>query len=182
VTSSDYSLSNFITNVYHDLGNPSDYPSFRLSGWFLDQANIGKLNNLIGTQLSGVKYINNLGAITGYGIEPEMSNDQLGIYKLLFEYEYFKGMARTVAQSAALNNGGNDWISLKEGDTSITRANKNEISKNFRSMASDARVDLDKAVKMYLKYNAVPEQVAGDDTIGVSNYSLKEWNRSPFVF
>jgi hypothetical protein len=34
---------------------------------------------------------------------------------------------------------------------------------------------------MYLKYNAIPEQVAGDDTVGVSNYSTKEWARSPYI-
>jgi hypothetical protein len=176
-----YSISNFITNVYHDLGNPVDFPIFRLSGWFLDQANLGKLNNLIGTQFSGVYNTGQLGQITGYNIEPMMSNDQMAIYKTLFEYEYFKSAARSVAQSAAFSNGGNDWISLREGDSSITRANKNEISKNFRSMANDAKLDLDRSVKMYLKYNAIPEQVAGDDTVGVSNYSTKEWARSPYI-
>ena len=37
--------------------------------------------------------------------------------------------------------------------------------------------DLDKAVKMYLKYNAVPDQIAGDDTQGTNVYIIEEYNR-----
>jgi hypothetical protein len=164
----NYYLSNFIENVYHDLGNPDDYPVFRLSGWFLDNANIGKLNNLIGTSFSGSRDVDSYGNITGYSIQPEMGYNELAIYKMLFDYEYFKNMTRDVARSAVSSS--SDWISLKEGDSSITRVNKNELSKNFRGLASDAKKDLDSAVKMYLKYNSVAEQVAGDDTFGQYNY------------
>lgn len=172
---SSYSLSNFVEGVSHDLGNPPEYPLFRLSGWFLDNANIGKLNNLIGSSISGVSYQNPSGVTTGYGLEPYISNDQLAIFKMLFDYEYYKNMSRTVAQSAASNS--KDWVSLKEGDSSITRINKNELSKNFRGLANDAKKDLDSAVKMYLKNNCSAEQVAGDDTFGRNNYFTVEWNR-----
>lgn len=65
---------------------------------------------------------------------------------------------------------GQDWLTLQEGDSKITRVNYNEVSKNLRGLAKDAKETLDKAVKMYLKYGAIPEQIAGDDTIGISNY------------
>jgi hypothetical protein len=180
VSNIDFTFSNFVKNVYHDLGNPPDYPLFRISGWFLDQANIGKLNNLIGTQISGVQYTGSLGEVTGYGLEPCTTNDQMAIYKMLFDYEYFKSSARSIAQSSVL--GGNDWISLTEGDSSITRVNKNELSKNFRGLANDAKKDLDQAVKMYLKYNASPQQVAGDDIFGQSYYSNNEWARTTNLY
>lgn len=172
----NYYFSTFIENVYHDLGNPSDYPIFRLSGWFLDNANVGKLNNLIGTCFSGVRETGINGTITGFYLSPDINDDQLAIYKMLFDYEYYKSLTRDVARSAASNS--SDWISLREGDSSITRVNKNELSKNFKGLASDAKSDLDSAVKMYLKYNSIPQQVAGDDTIGESNYSYTEWIRS----
>lgn len=172
----NYYISTFIENVYHDLGNPPDYPIFRLSGWFLDNANIGKLNNLIGTCFSGIRELDTNGNPTGYYITPDINDNQLSIYKMLFDYEYYKNLTRDVARGAASNS--SDWITLREGDSSITRVNKNELSKNFRGLSTDAKKDLDDAVKMYLKYNCLPEQVAGDDTIGVSNYIYSEFIRS----
>ena len=176
MTTQNYSISSFINGVYDDLGNPTDYPPEKITAWFLDNANIGKLNNLIGTCFSGVAFTNDCGNITGYGIEPAIKNDQLAIYKMLFDYEYFKNEARSIAKSSATF--GNDWTNLREGDSSITKINKNEISKNFRALSRDAKEDLDKAVKYYLKYNAVPDQVAGDDTEGISFYIIQEYQRT----
>ncbi len=171
-----YTLTYFVNNIYNELGEPSDYSPQKISAWILDNANLGKLNNLIGTCFSGVAYTNDCGNVTGYGIEPAIRNDQLAIYKMLFDYEYFRGEARNMAKSSATI--GNDWTNLREGDSSITKINKNEISKNFRSLSRDSKEDLDKAVKLYLKYNAIPDQVAGDDTEGVSYYIVQEYQRT----
>ena len=176
MTTQTYTIFNFINGVYEDLGSPSDYSPERISAWFLDNSNIGKLNNLIGTCFSGVAYSNDCGNITGYGIEPSVRNDQLAIYKMLFDYEYFRGEARNMAKSSSTI--GNDWTELSEGDSSIKKINKNEISKNFRSLSKDAKEDLDKAVKLYLKYNAIPDQVVGDDTEGISYYIIQEYQRT----
>jgi hypothetical protein len=73
---------------------------------------------------------------------------------------------------------GSDWTRLQEGDSSITKINKNEISKNLRTLSRDAKEDLDKAVKLYLKYNATPDQIAGDDTEGVSYYIIQDYQRT----
>lgn len=171
-----YSFSQFINSVYDDLGSPTSYPPSRLSGWFLDNSNAGKLNNLIGTHISGVCFQNSSGVTTGYGLFPEPSSDQYSIYKMIFDCEYFKSEARNAASSAMTV--GNDWTSLREGDSAITKINKNEISKNFRGLAQDCKAELDKAVKMYLKYNAIPDQIAGDDTEGVSYYIIQEYQRT----
>lgn len=170
----DY-LTQFIKNVYYDLGEPADYTLARLTAWFIDDSNLGKLNNLIGTTFSGVAYKDDNGIITGYGISPEPTNDQLAIYKLIFDCDFLKSQSRNLAKSSAM--AGNDWTSLREGDSAITKINKNEISKNFRGLAQDCKIELDKAVKMYLKYNAVPDQVVGDDTEGRVNYIIQEYNR-----
>jgi hypothetical protein len=73
---------------------------------------------------------------------------------------------------------GSDWTDLREGDSNIKKINKNEISKNFRGLSQDCQAELNKTVKMYLKYGAVPEQVAGDDTEGVSHYIIQEYQRT----
>lgn len=170
----DEYFKKFIYSIYNDLGQPEDYSISRLASWFLDGYNIGKLNNLIGTQLTTKKVESDCGYF-GYILDPEPSNDQLAIYKMLFDYEFYKNEASKIAKSAA--TAGTDWTNLREADSSITRINRNEISRNFRTLSRDAKDDLDKAVKMYLKYNAIPDQIAGDDTNGQTFYIIQEYNR-----
>ena len=94
---------------------------------------------------------------------------------MLFDYNYYVRLSRSVAVSAS--TAGQDWVTLAEGDSKITRVNKNEISKNLRSLAKDSKEVLDRAVKMYLKYGATAQQVAGDDVIGISNYISISYDR-----
>jgi hypothetical protein len=175
VSTQNYNIAEFVNGVYNDLGNPSDYTTERITAWFLDNANIGKLNNSIGTDFSGIAYTNDCGNITGYGIEPAMRNDQLAIFKQLFEVEYYASQAQNFARSAAAK--GSDWINLREADSSITRVNPNEIAKTFRAFYNDSYKTLKDSIKMYLKYNAIPDQVVGDDTVGQSFYIIQEYNR-----
>lgn len=170
-------LSNFISNLYDELDQPDDYSIARLSGWFLDASNLGRLNNLIGTDYLPTGLTDpNTNAVTGYSITPEIGNNELGIYKLLFDYNYYVQLARNTALAAT--NAAGDWVSLAEGDSKISRINKNEVAKNLRAISRDSKDALDKAVKMYLKYGAIPQQIAGDDTVGVTNYVIVEYNRN----
>lgn len=169
-------FTSFVKNIYQELDNPSDYSTARISGWFLDASNVGQLNNLIGTNYTpGALYDGN-GNPTGYYITPVISGNELGIYKMLFDYNYYVRLSRSVAMGAT--KAGQDWVTLQEGDSKITRVNKNEISKNLRALAKDSKETLDKAVKMYLKYGSVPMQIVGDDYIGTSNYISLNWDRN----
>jgi hypothetical protein len=169
-------FTKFVYGIYNDLEEPENYTITKISAWFLDNANVGKLNNLIGTQISGVAYKDNYGVVTGYDLVPNPSNDQLAIYKMIFDFEYFKNQARFATSSSLVE--GEDWVSLGEGDSRVQRVNKNEIAKNYRALARDTKQDLDKAVKMYLKYNSVPDQIIGDDTEGIYHYVIQEYNRT----
>ena len=165
-------LNDFVGSVYEQIGQPTAYPLPRVSGWLLDNSNLGKLNNLIGTNYVS-EYVS---GITGYSITPQPGNNELAIYSLLFEYNYYSQLARDTAISASTAAG--DWTSLAEGDSRISRVNKNEVSKTLRGLASDIKQNLDKSVKMYLKYEATPSQVVGDDTVAASNYIVVEYNRN----
>lgn len=169
-------FTKFVYGVYTELDEPENFSIAKISAWFLDNANVGKLNNLIGTQISGVAYKDTYGVVTGYDLVPNPSNDQLAIYKMMFDFEYFKNQARFATSSSLVE--GEDWITLGEGDSRVQRINKNEIAKNYRALARDIKQDLDKAVKMYLKYNSIPDQIVGDDTEGVYNYVIQEYNRT----
>lgn len=167
------SFANFVSGVYLDINNPVDYPLSRISGWFLDNSNIGKINNLIGLNISGVVYNTTTGSF--YALEPELSSEEMSIYKKLFECDFYKRQSFEVARSISMIG---DWISIKDGDSSITRVNKNEVSKNFRSIYKDSYEELQFLIKMYLKKTSSAEQIAGDDTIGSSYYYTNDKPRN----
>jgi hypothetical protein len=89
-----------------------------------------------------------------------MGLEESGIYKKLYLKHFYQKKARNVLKGI---DSSVDFISLREGDSMITRTNKNEIAKTYRGMAKDAEEDLEKAVYAYNYYNAVPRQVAGGD-------------------
>ena len=169
-------FTKFVYGVYTELDEPENFSIAKISAWFLDNANVGKLNNLIGTQISGVAYKDTYGVVTGYDLVPNPSNDQLAIYKMIFDCDYFKNQSKNLARGATTI--GSDWTELREGDSSIKKINKNEISKNFRGLAQDCQAELKKNVQMYLKYGAIPQQVAGDDTEGMSYYIIQDYQRT----
>lgn len=171
---SDY-FSDFISGVYDDLGQPDDYSLVRLSGWFLDEANVGYLNNLIGKD-----YVAKGAPVSGCNVDPTapIPNSVLNIYKLLFNYNYY--LAQSRASVLSLTSAANNWTSLQEADSKITRVNPNEVAKTFRGLAKDTKEELAHAVKMYLKYNATPQQVVGDDNIGVIDYNIHGFSRGNY--
>ena len=135
-------FTKFVYGVYTELDEPENFSIAKISAWFLDNANVGKLNNLIGTQISGVAYKDTYGVVTGYDLVPNPSNDQLAIYKMIFDCDYFKNQSKNLARGATTI--GSDWTELREGDSSIKKINKNEISKNFRGLAQDCQAELKK--------------------------------------
>ena len=56
-----------------------------------------------------------------------------------------------------------DFVTLREGDSMITRTNKNEIAKVYRGFAKDAEEELQNLVYAYNFYQAKPRQVAGSE-------------------
>jgi hypothetical protein len=104
-----------------------------------------------------------------YSIFPEMGHQEAAIYRKIFELDFYTKQARNTLRGIAGSEGG-DWTSLREGDSSITRLNKNEVAKSFNSLANSTREELMKMSQYYLKFNSVPQQVVGDDYIPGSYY------------
>jgi hypothetical protein len=107
--------------------------------------------------------------MTNYFITPEMGSEETAIYQKIFELDFYNKQARNTLKGAAGYSGG-DWTSLREGDSSITRVNRNEVAKNYKSLATEARLEVEKMVQSYLKFRATPQQVVGDDTVAGSYY------------
>jgi len=163
------SLTDLVESTYSDLGEMSNYSVEYLSGWYLDNSNIGKLNNLIDSSFSGCVLKDSLGVVTGGYITGDLNGEEQGIFKKLFEYEYYNRQTKYALSGMAGANA-NDWITIKEGDSSIQRVNKNESVKTLRQLSRDARQDLEFMVMNYLKFNTSPEQVTGDDDIAGGFY------------
>ena len=118
-----------------------------ISGWL--DSNIGQLNNVLYTSLSGVN-----GNVNGLGLEEQ------SIYKEMYLYHYYTKQTRNVIRGIANDSNGN-ILSVRDGDNAITFVNKNEVSKVYRSLAQDAYEKLEGLVYKYNSYTASPRQVGG---------------------
>ena len=128
----------------------------QISGWF--ENNIGELNTLIFTSFSG----SGIGTTENVKIVPDgkFGYEESGIFKQLYLKHFYRKKARNVLKGI---DSSVDFISLREGDSMITRTNKNEIAKTYRGLAKDAEEELEKQVYAYNYYQAQPRQVAGAD-------------------
>ena len=132
-------------------------PVSYVSGWL--ETNIGELNGLTNEEF----YINSTGAIEiaeGSGLLPVEEN----IYGTLYEIHYYEKAARDSLRGFTYGTD-TDWLTIKEGDTTIQRQNKNSVAKTYRDLKVDATDRLDGLVGKYNQYKSSPLQVFGRDGI-----------------
>ena len=115
-----------------------------ISGWL--QENIGLLNSLINTSFSGEN--------------PDWLLEEPNIYSQVYLANFYKKKSRDTLRGIDESA---DFITLREGDTVITRTNKNEIAKTYLSLAKEAEDTIKNLVYKYNVYNSSPIQVAGRD-------------------
>lgn len=115
-----------------------------ISGWL--SGHLGDLNILINTCFSGVSG----------EIDPVLEEEEEAIYKQLYMSNYYKRKVRDTLRGI---DSSVDWQSIQEGDSKITRTNKNEVAKSWKSMANSANEELDKLISKYTIYEASPVQV-----------------------
>ena len=144
----------------HDLAdeifaNEFDYDSgyaqfYYISGWLAN--NVGLLNTKIYSQYS----VQDSNFIPTGAFQQE----ERAIYKQMYLYEFYTKKTRQVLRGI---DSSVDFVTLREGDSMITRTNKNELAKTYRGLANDAREEMERLVTSYNIYQAVPVQVAGED-------------------
>ncbi len=116
-----------------------------ISGWL--ESNIGQFNNLC--------YTNFDSGFSGFHSEEE------NILSQLYLHDYYKREARRVLNMSV--TGSTDWTRLSEGDTTIVRTNKVDLSRVYRNLAKDAAEEIKELVYAYNSYQAQPLQTAGFD-------------------
>jgi len=142
---------------------PNDTGTYNIgfvSGWL--ETNIGELNGLIHEEYS----IDATGNVRSgnTGLAPVEEN----IWATLYELYYYQKSSREALRSFTYSDSV-DWITLKEGDTTIQRQNKNSVSKTYIDLSKEANERLDNLLYQYNYQKSSPVQVAGTD--GTTNLS-----------
>ena len=148
----NYSVHDLADEIF---GNEFDYDSgyaqfYYISGWLGN--NIGLLNTKLFTNFSVDE--------SNFIPTGEFKQEERSIYKQMYLYEFYTKKTRQVLRGI---DSSVDFITLREGDTMITRTNKNELAKTYRGLANDAREEMERLVTAYNIYQAAPVQVAGED-------------------
>ena len=116
-----------------------------ISGWF--DANVGEFNNLCYSSFGT--------GDTTFRLEEE------SILNQLYLRDYYTRQARVILNLGI--TGALDWSRLTEGDTSIVRTNRVDLSRTYRSLAKDAGEEIKGLVYSYNSFQAQPRQTAGFD-------------------
>lgn len=137
-------LSGLAKSVFQTefLGDTGIVPESYIRAWMY--ANLGRLNTLINTQFSGV--------------DAELDLEAQAIYKELYLHNYYKRQAS--ASIKGVLDGG-DILSMRDANSSITFANRNEIAKSYKSMAEESLATAKELASKYNLYQAQPRQVLG---------------------
>tara|TARA_Y100001938_G_scaffold144649_1_gene219621 strand:- start:896 stop:1384 length:489 start_codon:yes stop_codon:yes gene_type:complete len=144
---------------------PNDTGTYNISfvsGWL--ETNIGELNGLIHEEFE----VNSTGAIRMDGTG--LADVEVNIFSTLYELWYYQKSARESLRSFTYSDSV-DWVTIKEGDTTIQRQNKNSVAKTYRDLSEETSNRLDNLVFQYNYQKSSPIQVAGTD--GTFNLSGK---------
>ena len=136
---------------------PNDTGSYNMgfvSGWL--ETNIGELNGYIHEEFE----VDSTGAIrmNGTGLAPV----EINIFGTLYELWYYSKSARESLRSFTYSDSV-DWVTIKEGDTTIQRQNKNSVAKTYKDLAEETSNRLDNLIFQYNYKKSSPLQVAGTD-------------------
>jgi hypothetical protein len=158
-----YLVSTIATGIFNDeFDSDTGYSTLAsISGWLAN--NVGLLNTIIYKGYSGSGVAATPTDLVDDTVLQPSGNfrfEEADIYKQIYLNNYYTKKARAVLKGI---DSSVDFISLREGDSMITRTNKNEIAKTYRGFAKDAQERLELLVAKYNIYDAEPVQVAGTD-------------------
>jgi len=156
-----------------DYSFPDDtgkFPVSFISGWI--NFNIGKLNAVT----------HECFVITDGTFGPTgLSDIEENIFAELFTINYYNRASRDILVRSVYNVDGSvatsaGWNTLREGDTYISRPDRNSVSRSYIEMVKMSQERLDSLLYQYNNSKAVPGQVVGDDG-DVNYYGLNNYNR-----
>ena len=127
-----------------------------VSGWLYE--NLGQVNTYLYTDFSGEAASGTYGA---------MDIEAQNVLKELYLSNYYNKQARNALRGIVDSNvSGDNVLSLRDGESSVTFINRNEVSKVYKSMATDSMEKITRLAAQYNIYQAQPRQLGGVDGSG----------------
>ena len=127
-----------------------------VSGWLYE--NLGQVNTYLYTDFSGEAASGTYGA---------MDIEAQNVLKELYLSNYYNKQARNALRGIVDSNvSGDNVLSLRDGESSVTFINRNEVSKVYKSMANDCMEKITRLAAQYNIYQAQPRQLGGVDGSG----------------
>lgn len=126
-------------------GDTGIIPRSYIEAWL--ESNLGLLNTQINTSYSGVN--------------AELDLEASAIYKEMYMASYYRKQSRNALKGLVGNSNGSDILSLKDGNSSVTFTNKNEVSKVYKSLAQECDSKINQLTHQYNMYQSEPLQLGG---------------------
>ena len=140
-------IGNLATEIFSDEfdSDTGVLASGSIKAWL--ENNLGQLNNLIYQDFSGDS--------------ASLDTEAQSIHKELYLYNYYTKQSRNALRGITAATNDNKILSLKDGESTVTFVNRNEVAKVYRGLASDSKAKVDDLVARYNIYQATPQQVGG---------------------
>ena len=140
-------IGNLATEIFSDEfdSDTGVVASGSIEAWL--ENNLGQLNNLIYQDFSGDS--------------ASLDTEAQSIHKELYLYNYYTKQSRNALRGITAATNDNKILSLKDGESTVTFVNRNEVAKVYRGLASDSKAKVDDLVARYNIYQAAPQQVGG---------------------
>jgi hypothetical protein len=136
-------ITDLAKGIHQEIGQPTSISVSFIQSKLISKSFLGQLNTLL--------YKNH--TIENGDIVTELDTQEQAIYSRLWIYEYYNSQGPVLLASMAA---GNYWTNVKEGDSSITRANPVEIAKYFKTLAAQYKAYVDEMVEFYNKAQSFP--------------------------
>lgn len=150
---SDLALKIFQTEFDGDTGIM--YQSY-IEAWL--NSNLGQLNTRLNESFSGS--------------DASLNLEAQAIYKEMYMGSYYRRQSRSALRGLVGNTNGADILSLKDGSSSVSFTNKNEVAKVYKSMADDCEKRIVELSHKYNIYQSEPLQLGGIETTLMSTLGM----------
>lgn len=119
--------------IYSGIGSPTSQSIGYVSGWLTSSSNLGDLNNRLNTSFS----------ITGGAITGDFGDAEAAIYSMIYKVGFYETKA---SQTLLAGDSSLAWLTLKEGDSSVTREGSAVRAKAYMEMRDNLKQSLHVAV------------------------------------
>jgi hypothetical protein len=163
--------------IHRELGSPTDLSISAIAFWV--RTNVGTLNNMVNQNFR----INDSYEIDR--VDPD--NDTLtididinaiSVFKKMYMVHYYDNKIRSTLAAASTDS----VVELSSDGSSIRKINKNEQGKTYATLKKMEYEELNYLANAYKAGEAIPVQVAGNDTIEGDYNPYRGFNRINKVY